>query len=292
MSCRTNITVIGGSDDLADRALDRLADLEQRWSRFIARSEISRLNEAHGEPVRVSPETIRLVSSLVQGWYATNGAFDPTLLAAMVELGYSSSRDDATLRTSLGPEVAPQGQPERILVDPTHGVVQLPRGTTLDPGGLGKGLAADIVCEELLAAGANGALVEVGGDLRAAGETPSAQGWTVSVAASFPDESPSVIGLQSGGIATSSSRIRTWQAGEETRHHLLNSQTLQPCRTSVVACTVIAGTGAWAEAFTKPAFALEIPDALEFFEQHGLAVCVTTDDRTQHVTPAWSEFAR
>ena len=39
--------------------------------------------------------------------------------------------------------------------------------------GLGKGLAADIVCEELVAAGAAGALVEVGGDLRAAGETPS-----------------------------------------------------------------------------------------------------------------------
>lgn len=173
MSCGANVTVMGGSDDLADRGLDRLADLVQRWSRFIAGSEISRLNDAHGEPIRVSPETVRLVSSLVQGWYATDGAFDPTLLAAMVELGYSASRDDATLRTSLGPEVVAQGQPERILVDSSHGVVQLPRGTTLDPGGLGKGLAADIVCEELVAAGAAGALVEVGGDLRAAGETPS-----------------------------------------------------------------------------------------------------------------------
>lgn len=36
----------------------------------------------------------------------------------------------------------------------------------------------------------------------------------------------------------------------------------------------------------------EVPDALALYEQHGLAVCVTTDDRTRHVTPVWSEFAR
>ena len=40
---------------------------------------------------------------------------------------------------------------------------------TLDSGGIGKGLAADLVAESIVAAGAKGALVDLGGDIRAIG---------------------------------------------------------------------------------------------------------------------------
>ena len=55
-----------------------------------------------------------------------------------------------------------------IIVDRTASSVTLPRDVEIDPGGLGKGLAADLVTAELLAAGARGVLVNLGGDLRVA----------------------------------------------------------------------------------------------------------------------------
>ena len=54
-----------------------------------------------------------------------------------------------------------------ITVDHLVGAVRLPPGVAIDLGGIGKGYTADLVAADLLAAGARGVLVNMGGDLRA-----------------------------------------------------------------------------------------------------------------------------
>jgi thiamine biosynthesis lipoprotein len=293
MSCGASVVVVASpaahdlSEALASRALARLHELEQRWSRFLPTSEISGLNDAAGEPRRASTDTVRLVETLVQAWHATQGSFDPTLLGALVELGYAASRDDANVRTSLAPLIAPTGRPEAVLVDPATGVIRLPVGTALDPGGLGKGLAADIVVEELLTAGAAGALVVVGGDLRVAGTPPDGT-WPIEI----EGHPARRVQLLDGGVATSTSRLRTWWQGGVERHHLLDPRTGSPTRGDVVSCTVIAGTAAWAEAFTKIAFTDGVGPALDRYHELGLAASITTDDGARHDTTPWKEFCR
>jgi thiamine biosynthesis lipoprotein len=304
MNCTASVIVtVGGPEhgespcperavDLARRGVARLSQLEQRWSRFLPTSEISGLNAAGGQARIASPDTVRLVEALVQAWHATSGGFDPTLLPTLVELGYAASRDDATLRTSLAPDTARQGQPEQILIDAGSGWIQLPHGTALDPGGLGKGLAADIVAEELLLAGAPGVLVEVGGDLRVVGTPPTGDTWTIEIAATRPGDRPRTVQLGGGGVATSTSRLRTWVRDGEHHHHLIDPRTLRSADTGVVSCTVIAGTAAWAEAFTKVAFAEDIPTAADRFDRRGLATSITTGDDRQLDSHAWKEFCR
>jgi thiamine biosynthesis lipoprotein len=51
----------------------------------------------------------------------------------------------------------------------------VPVGVTLDPGGIGKGLAADLTACLLTDSGACGALVNLGGDLRAVGRPPTTE---------------------------------------------------------------------------------------------------------------------
>src|SRR4029078_51858 len=51
--------------------------------------------------------------------------------------------------------------------------VRLPAGTGFDPGGIGKGLAADIVVDEIRADGADGVCVNPGGDVRVDGPSPA-----------------------------------------------------------------------------------------------------------------------
>lgn len=278
---------VADADRLAVRAIARLEQLERRWSRFLPASEITALNAAAGRPLRVSSDTVRLVTELVTAWHRTRGAFDPTLLGALVELGYAASRDDVELRTSLAPDISLRGRPDAVLVDPDHDVVQLPAGTAIDPGGLGKGLAADIVVGELIDAGAAGALVEIGGDLRVAG-TPPAQGWTIDVDVALDQRV--VVRLLDGGVATSTSRLRTWQAAGERRHHLIDPITLSPSTADTVSCTVIAGSGATAEAFTKVAFAAGAHSAIERLERHGLAASVTTAAGERLTTSTWGTF--
>lgn len=292
MGCEASVLVVGdGTGALADHAISRLDELERRWSRFRPASEISGLNRADGEARRCSTDTVRLVTASVQAWHATGGAFDPTLLGALVELGYATSRTDATSHTSLPPSAGWRGRPDEVCVDPATDVVRLPIGTTIDPGGLGKGLAADIVTAELLALGAAGALVEVGGDIAVAGAPPVGDHWLVDVAPT-PADVPVRIALTSGGVATSSSRLRTWETAGGARHHLLDPERLRPTGGDVIACTVVAGSGAWSEAFTKVAFVRGADEAMHTYDQRGLAARITTDDGHLLHSRAWEAFAR
>ena len=57
----------------------------------------------------------------------------------------------------------------------------MPEGIGLDPGGIGKGLAADLAVRELRAAGTGGVLVALGGDIACAGRAPDPAGWLVDI---------------------------------------------------------------------------------------------------------------
>ncbi|MGY1708583.1 FAD:protein FMN transferase [Geodermatophilus sp. SYSU D00758] len=238
---------------LLHRAWERLADLEARWSRFRADSELSALNAAAGRPVLVSPETVTLVSCSVEGWRRTGGLFDPTVHAALVGLGYD--RDLGLVQAGgAGAVVATGPAPgcAGIDVDPAASTVRLPPGVAVDPGGIGKGLAADLVAAEVLDAGAAGCLVNVGGDLRAVGEPPTGAGWIVTVPdPARPSEELLRAAVPEGGVATSSRLERRWQAGDTEVHHLVDPSTGAPADGEVVAATVFTARAWEAEVLVK-----------------------------------------
>ncbi len=309
MGSEARITVVG-TGDTYDRgelrhalraARRRLEQLELCWSRFIPTSDVSRLNTAQGRPVVVDRSTIELVVAMVQAWWATDGAFDPTLLGALVGLGYASDWDDPARVSMLAPESLWRGTPDAIVVDTAACVVTLPVGTTLDGGGIGKGLAADLAVATALEAGADGALVSIGGDLRAGGHSPQPGGWTIGVA--DPRHEAQEIGrvrLLDGGVATSGTLKRRWTSPAGLGvHHLLDPSTGCPARTRsgdaetsvrVVQATVIAGTGAWAEAWTKAVIVLGAGRAFATLDRMGLAAMVVGEAGDVHRNAAWAAY--
>src|SRR5256885_16756480 len=68
--------LIVGPDHLADRAEQRIADLERRWSRLEARSEVSMGNRHAGAPVPVLAEQTQHVGSALDAWRLTHGGYD------------------------------------------------------------------------------------------------------------------------------------------------------------------------------------------------------------------------
>lgn len=276
--------------DLIPRVIELLDRLESLWSRFLPESDISRLNAASGHPVAVDIETIGLLRVMVGAHLATDGAFDPTLLAPLVGLGYGVSRDDPDRVSTIPPTAARRGDVTSMLIDHSTGEVALPPGTILDAGGIGKGRAADLAVEFALREGAPGAMVEIGGDLRVEGQPDDAEHWTIDVL--NPDRSAVTdrISLTSGAVATSSDALRAWVHDGATVHHLLDPRTGHPTDTGVVACTAIASTAAWAEVMTKPAFVHGRRRAVDLADRLGIAIRVTTADGVDHHSSRWREF--
>lgn len=267
------------------------SQLEQRWSRFIADSDLSRLTDAAGEPTEVAPETVLLLDAMREGWAETDHDFDPTLLPALVAEGYGRSMRDPSRATVLPTTARSRVDLDGMRID--GGTVTLPPGTALDPGGIGKGLAADIIASELRAMGVRGCLIEVGGDVRVAGEAPDGIAWRVAV--EDPFSAPAVrttIRLPDGGIATSSQRKRRWMSAEgSSRHHLIDPATARSAATSIQTVTVIAATASRAEILTKPGFMRPVADYLAWIPTRGAAALLIDADGTEYQTSNWSDYA-
>lgn len=248
MGSDAHLVVVGGAGHLGADAERHIASLEQRWSRFIATSEVCELNRRAGEPVTVSPETALLVERAIEAWRLTGGGFDPTVLGAVLRAGYDVSFDEmsgdrpATVSTLL------TGCTDIVIDGLT---VRLPARTGFDPGGIGKGLAADLVIAEVLAAGAAGACVNLGGDLRVAGESPQGGAWTVAVEHPHVAEPVALVGLHIGAVATSTTLRRRWSVDGAARHHLIDPFTGEPSNSDLELATVVAGEAWIAEVLAK-----------------------------------------
>jgi thiamine biosynthesis lipoprotein len=279
-------------DDLLAAGWARIDELEGRWSRFRPDSEVSALNRHSGTPIIVSADTLSLVQHAIAAWQLTDGRFDPTVGAAVAAHGYD--RDLAEVLHGPIPEGVGRPEPAPGLagtwLDPELSAVTLLAGMSFDPGGIGKGLAADLVAQALVDAGAAGALVNLGGDLRAAGRPPDTDGWAISVPDPLrPDRELARLALTGGAVATSSRLRRRWHTLAGEAHHLIDPATGQPADTPVVAVTVVADQAWRAEAVAKAAF-LAWPDYLDRHpDVH--AIVVTTDGH-RHATPALAATLR
>jgi thiamine biosynthesis lipoprotein len=129
--------------------------------------------------------------------------------------------------------------------------VTFPEGMGFDPGGIGKGLAADLVTADLLAAGASGVCVNIGGDVRVAGDSPNGLGWTLAIEHPSSSRPIALVGLWDGAVGTSSVLCRVWTVSGQLRHHLLDPATGQPSTSDLALATVIAGEAWIAEVLAK-----------------------------------------
>ena len=267
--------------------VDLLDHLEARWSRFLPTSDVSRLNLACGQPVQVDPATVTLVTTMIEAWRATGHRFDPTTLPALVAAGYVASIDDPRCVTIL-----PSGRVhvggfdeadptlDDIDVDVAANTVRLPVGLAIDPGGIGKGLAADLAVAHALRSGAAGSMISIGGDISMGGRAPEG-GWIVHV--EHPDRDRRLIGslaVSSGGVATSSIRSRRWRHDGDERHHVIDPSSGAPSGTDLSAVTVIARSGWLAEAHATGAILAGSAHVIEYLDVRELSgLAVTADGR-------------
>jgi thiamine biosynthesis lipoprotein len=253
------VIVVGAPDGTLEYAHARIAQLEQRWSRFIESSEVCALRRGAGDWVTVSDDTERLVELAVEGWRVSGGGFDPLVLDAVERAGYDRSFDAIEACSANNalhdarPPTAFVLAPMATAIEVTTGMVRLPAGCAFDPGGIGKGLAADKVVADLVSAGAAGACVNLGGDLRVAGRAPDGGDWTIAIEDPWSRDAIVDVGIRDGAVATSSTQRRRWTLDGVPRHHLIDPATGEPSTSDLVAVTVIAGAGWMAEVLAKAA---------------------------------------
>jgi thiamine biosynthesis lipoprotein len=219
-----------------------------------------------------------------RAWHLTQGRYDPTVLPVLVANGYAASRTDPGRRTVLAAGPHRIGAMGEVAIDRPGLMVTVPTGVALDPGGIGKGLAADLAAALLLDGGAAGALVGIGGDLAIGGDPPGPSGWPVDIEHPDPTGTPLCqVLVDRGGVATSSTRSRRWTQAGRARHHLVDPFTSAQAETDLATVTVFAATGWQAEAHATSALLASASSVLHHLDSHGLTgLAITRDGRILH----------
>jgi thiamine biosynthesis lipoprotein len=290
MGSEVHLLVVGGPASLLEVARELVEELERRWSRFRPTSEISRLNQLAGHPVRVSAATLTLVQRALAGARITGGRYDPTVLGAVLRAGYDRSFELLAGRSPAGGSSTLGRGHQRVAVDTAGSSVTLPPGVGFDPGGIGKGYAADLLVDELLARGAAGACANLGGDLRVEGEAPGGGAWVVSIRHPLREFPAATIGLRSGAVATSSRVRRAWGQGNDRRHHLIDPATGASAHSGLAAVTVVAAAGWQAEVVAKAAFVAGIGEGLRLAEATRTAALLVDDRGDTHRSAGFHRF--
>lgn len=214
----------------------------------------------------------------------TAGRFDPLMGAEIVALGYDRDHGRLpapgapTARARMTPAVRPRGH--RLQVDRPPGCITVPVGRALDPGGIGKGLAADMVSAGVMRRGAAGVLVNLGGDIRCRGTGPHGD-WRVGIDHPHDPSLPSVatVNLRGGALCTSGVTKRRWmKADGSVAHHLLDPATGQPANPGVDQVSVIAPRAWLAEALTKAVILAGPERALGMLRAHRAAAVAVGPD--------------
>ena len=263
-----------------DRALEpaaallreQLAELDRACSRFRADSELCRLRPGRQQVGPVLELTVRAALLAAE---QTEGLVDPTLGCALVAAGYDRTFAEVP---PDGPETPPVKGGSWQKIGCGEGTLDLPAGVLLDLGATAKAWAADRAAEAVASDLGTGVLVNLGGDLAVAGPPPD-HGWPVAVGGS-------TVALTTGGLATSSTRLRTWRRGGRVRHHVLDPRTGTSAVTPWTEVSVAAAT--CLEANTASTAAVVLAEAApQWLSDRDLPARLVADDRVV-TTAGWA----
>ncbi len=281
MGTAAEMLVLGSEPDAAiDWAVEEVERLEACWTRFRPESELCRLNDASGIGSVAVSATMFLALSVAREMHETTGGrFDPTILPDLEALGYDrtfSELPTAGQRRHAAPRATRSRRSQAlrfgdVLLDPVASTVALPFGVGLDLGGIGKGLAADLVVDAVQRRGAEAVCLSLGGDIAVRGPGPGADAsWPITVRDSWSGQVVVEFPLVDEAIVQSTTALRRWIHDGWMVHHIVDPSSGECADTDVVTAIVTGPSAARAECSAKAAIVAGRAEGLALIIDAGL----------------------
>jgi thiamine biosynthesis lipoprotein len=239
-------------------ALDEMQRVDGLLSNYRPDSELSRMNEAAPKaPFRTSPELYDFVTRSRAYFEETLGAFDPTIGPVVRAWGFFTPRPARPSAAAAAAARARSGFDKVRLDDRSRSVSYAVEGLEFDPGGIGKGYAADRAVRVLQQSGITSALVSAGGStLFGLGHPPERDGWKVAVRdPSSPATSLRFVTLRDNAVSTSGTSEKFVVVEGHRYGHIIDPRSGEPAE-GMCQVSVVSPSATDSDALTKAAFIL------------------------------------
>ena len=253
--------------------------INQQMSTYQDDSELAKFNQALvGEWVNVSANLFDiLVMSMELGWL-TGGAFDITVGPLVNLWGFGPGGLDMPSKVPDADNIKvllAQGGFQAIELGLANNSIRKTKPVILDLSGIAKGYGVDKVAELLIYAGYTDFMVEIGGELRLAGNNPRGTPWTIAIEQPDADtfgQAHAAVKVSGAAMATSGDYRNYFEQNGKRYSHTINPTTGYPIDHSLASITVIADSSAYADGLATALNVLGAPKALQLAEQQGLAI--------------------
>jgi thiamine biosynthesis lipoprotein len=237
----------GSVPGLQEKIDQRLDQINRSMSPYLKDSEISRFNRFQevGIEFPISKDFLHVMQQAARIHALSEGAWDGTVnplvdLWGFGRTGRADRRPPPEEIAALLDDIGFQ----KIDVRDSGALVKHQAAVSLDLSSIAKGYGVDQVADEIRRAGFSDFLVEIGGEVYAAGNRPDGRPWRVGINrpktdARF-DQVYKVIALQDQAFATSGDYRNFFVENGVRYSHIIDPRTGCPVRAGVVSVSILA----------------------------------------------------
>ena len=267
-------------------------DVDERLRRFNAifstyepTSELSQLNLANIQQWRAVSEPLMSVLEAADVLVReSGGAFDPTIGALVNLWGFGPENEAPVPDAQALAEALAQTGFEVVKLDPGVPAVRSAEPRNFDLSAIAKGRAVDELSAVLRALNCAAALVDIGGEIRVFGVSPSDRPWRLAIeqpgALSARAEALPVLNLTDGAVATSGDYRNYRELHGRRLSHLIDPRSARPITHRLASVTVWHPEAMWADGYATAISILgpEAGQALAIRAKLAVAMLIRTED--------------
>ena len=289
---------------LKEKIDQQLQVINQSMSTYLPDSEISRFNAIDNtqDKLAISDDFLQVMLAARDIYKKTGGAWDGTIKPLVNLWGFGNTPQTQQIPDAV--EIKEQLRWigfQHINIFPEGYLQKKKSSLSLDLASIAKGYAVDRVSGLLQASGTDNFLVEIGGEVFAAGYRKDGTPWRVginqpSISASVADVYQAVP-LHNRAMATSGDYRNYFEANGKRFSHILDPRTGYPVDNGVVSVSIVADNCMFADGLATAIMVMGLEKGMVLInsikEVEGFIIVRQTDDEYDHyATDAFNTLVR
>lgn len=249
----------GTPDGLGEDLAMVLARIDHTMSPFRDDSEISSFNRAGAGTLSASDELALVTREALRIATLTGGAFDPTVGPVVGRYGF-------------GPLHGERVGDYSSVACSAAGISKSLPGLSLDLCGIAKGYAVDAVADWLRLHGHRHYLIDIGGELRVAGQGPDGLPWRLGITDPVAGGTAVRFEALDLALATSGDAINVYEVAGRRYSHIIDPRHGEPVHNTVASVSVAHASAMTADGLATAMMVLGADRGLELAETLDLPV--------------------
>lgn len=259
-----------GKEDILDKCFAEADRYDKLFSKTIPGSDVYRINESYNEWVKISPETMTLITESLSIEDFTEGRFS-VMCGALTDLWDIAGRSTPPTDDEINAAMLLCGNKTLDIDESSRSVRINTKGAKLDLGAVAKGYIADKLGTFLEGQGISSGVIQLGGNVLVIGSNPTRPDGSYNIGITEPfSENGGVItavSINNGSVVTSGNYQRYFTYKDKIYHHIIDLTTGYPAENNLSSVSVIVSESLKADQLSTAFFLLGTNASVRKYEE-------------------------